>query len=144
MTRAVVEYALRHGLSLSKAAKYLSKELGVEAGLLRRRAKKYVRRRVYGAEAIDLFFNRGSQYDLLLAGRLVCSPDEIADVVAGGGVPPVEACRGLPRERKIYQALYNRVARHYPEKLPSLKKRAEREPTRTPSSFYTISEHELQ
>jgi hypothetical protein len=136
--RRTIEIALTDSDSLTNAA--LTVRRGQEGRNLWRRATAFIRRHVHGTEAIDLFFKRGARCDIMLSAKFVCDPDDIADLIVSGKVPLIDATRGLPAERKLYQILYNRIGRRHGGDAPKQLKKQKR---RKPSNFFKVSSHEL-
>ena len=77
-----------------------------------------MKRRILGAKSITPLARAGelkcgARCDLVMAGRLVCDPEYISDLIVRRHAPIIEACDGLKEKRKFYQILYNRITREY-------------------------------
>ena len=77
-----------------------------------------MKRRILGAKSITPLARAGelkcgARCDLVMAGRLVCDPEYISDLIVRRHVPIIEACDGLEGKRNFYQILYNRITREY-------------------------------
>lgn len=114
----IVRHAVYNDLSLTDAVRVFKKDRNVRSTV--RRIKRLLRRMPGGEDLIRMFLRKGAAYDRHVAARMACSHDKVADTITWSRVPLRDACRGLPKSDKVYQALYNRLYRQSPDILSEL------------------------
>jgi hypothetical protein len=141
MTSAeIITGALEEGMSLSQAISRLLPGRKREALLLWRRTKRYLEARPGGKDLFYLLLRHGATFDLRMASFLVCDAPDVLDTILEGEMPLLDATCDVVGGRQIYQTLYSRAVRLYPDKLEGLRKRERSQET---ENFFNVREHEL-
>ena len=128
--KETIETALMSGVPLSDLL----------SGEEYRKALRELKRSPGGISTFKHLLRRGSQYDLSVASRLVCTPDKALDVACDGPVPLTTLANG---NQELYQALYNRVLRKDASRVKQMTGGRRSLPT-TPLSYFTFNDDLLE